>query len=330
MNTTAATTNVVGAGLSGLVAARELVRVGRSVHVIDKGRGVGGRMATRRIGNATLDHGAQFFTVRGDDFRETIDAAIADGVVHVWCHGFADDDGYPRYYCPAGMTALTKWLAEQVTKAGGQIRLGERASAIRSNGHGWQLQLDSDDHDDLLTQHLLVTAPVPQILELLDAGGTSIDPDRRAELDAIHYKPTIALLVTLDSAPAIASPGGVQQSEDHVFTFIADNQQKGVSAEPAVTFHVNGLLSTQRWDDDPDVVVADLLAKAQPWLGGAKVLTAQLKKWKYAGPRSPHPDRCMIAATSPGMLVLAGDAFGGPKVEGAFNSGLAAAKALLG
>ncbi|MFN5604922.1 MAG: FAD-dependent oxidoreductase, partial [Actinomycetes bacterium] len=40
---------VVGAGLSGLMAARTLASRGWSVVVLDKGRGVGGRMATRRI-----------------------------------------------------------------------------------------------------------------------------------------------------------------------------------------------------------------------------------------------------------------------------------------
>ena len=63
---------VVGAGLAGLVAARALAD-DHEVVVFDKGRSVGGRLATRRIGAARLDHGAQFFTVRGDDFRRQVD-----------------------------------------------------------------------------------------------------------------------------------------------------------------------------------------------------------------------------------------------------------------
>ena len=38
---------IVGGGIAGLVAARELVASGLRVIVLEKGRGVGGRMATR-------------------------------------------------------------------------------------------------------------------------------------------------------------------------------------------------------------------------------------------------------------------------------------------
>ncbi len=317
---------IIGAGLSGLTAARELLATDMQVQIVDKGRGVGGRLATRRMGNARLDHGAQFFTVRGDEFRATIDAAIDQGVVDVWSHGFGDGDGYPRYFCPNGMTALAKWLTEQVTAAGATMSLGTRVSHIAAKEQGWELPLDSGG--ELTAHDLIVTSPVPQTLDLIDDGGVVLDPAVRAELDAMSYKPVIAVLATLDGPSAIPAPGGVQQSEDDVFSFIADNQQKGISPEPAVTFHANGSLSTERWDDDDATVLADLLTEAQPWLGTANVVDAQLKKWKYAGVYVPHSDRCVVAADMPGALILAGDAFGGPKVEGAFNSGLAAARAV--
>ncbi|MFW5743027.1 MAG: NAD(P)-binding protein [Spirochaetota bacterium] len=48
---------MVGAGIAGLTAARRLVDASRDVTVLDKGRGVGGRMATRRFGGATRRFG---------------------------------------------------------------------------------------------------------------------------------------------------------------------------------------------------------------------------------------------------------------------------------
>lgn len=321
------TVGVIGAGVAGLTAAVALLDAGRDVHLIDKGRGVGGRLATRRIAGARLDHGAQFFTVRGEAFRAVIDSAMTAGVVDVWCHGFDGEDGHPRYYCPDGMTALAKWLATDVVDRGGVITLAERVQSVRTESGRWQLPLESGD--DVRVSDLIVTSPVPQTLDLLDAGNVTLDDEHRAALEAMSYMPTIGALVVLDAPPAIRSPGGIQQTQEDLFSFIADNQQKGISAEPAITFHANGTFSTERWDDDPNEVLTDLLKAAEPWLGSARVVEAQLKKWKFATPLTPHTDRCVLAAKTPGALVFAGDGFGGPKVEGAFNSGQAAALAVM-
>ena len=75
---------VVGAGLAGLIAARTLVAEGHSVTVVDKGRSVGGRLATRRIAGATVDHGAQFFTVRDPEFADIVSRWVDADVVHEW------------------------------------------------------------------------------------------------------------------------------------------------------------------------------------------------------------------------------------------------------
>ena len=55
---------IIGAGISGLLCATELRKADKSVRILDKGRGLGGRMATRRMAGGRLDHGAQYFTVR--------------------------------------------------------------------------------------------------------------------------------------------------------------------------------------------------------------------------------------------------------------------------
>ena len=75
---------VVGAGISGLLAASSLQREGWDVTVLDKSQGVGGRMATRRVGGGTFDHGAQFFTVRGERFWELVEGWLEAGVAAEW------------------------------------------------------------------------------------------------------------------------------------------------------------------------------------------------------------------------------------------------------
>jgi len=75
---------ILGCGVAGLSAARELRRNGVDVILFDKSRGVGGRMSTRYAGDWEFDHGAQYFTVQDPDFQAEIEAAIDAGVVSSW------------------------------------------------------------------------------------------------------------------------------------------------------------------------------------------------------------------------------------------------------
>lgn len=308
---------VIGAGLSGLVAARELVAAGVSVTVVDKGRSPGGRLATRRIGTATLDHGAQFFTVRTPAFQRRVDDWLERDVVRVWSHGFGTADGNPRYAAIAGMSALAKDLATSV-----EVSCSTMAFAVRK-GSSTQWAVVIDDGTVREADAVILTTPLPQAYALLADTGIDLDDT----LMRTEYDRTIALLATLDRAPSIVPPGGVQAPTDEI-AFVADNVAKGVSATPAVTVHASARWSDEHWDLDVDELASSLTTLASPWLGEATIVESQVKKWRFATPRSTWPDPCWVSAD--GTIVLAGDAFDGPRVEAAHNSGLAAAHALIG
>ncbi len=181
-------------------------------------------------------------------------------------------------------------------------------------------------HEDgaIAADALVLTPPVPQSLRLLDAGRTTIDAALRSRLDRIAYHPTLAVLAVLAGPSAMVPPGGVQLDEGP-FAFVADNQRKGISEVPALTLHADHGLSADRWSDDPSAVLGDLLDLAEPWIGSARIVDAQLKRWRFAKP-VVWADHEVEAALVEGLpLVFAGDAFAGAAVEGAFRSGRAAA-----
>ncbi|MDA3040746.1 MAG: FAD-dependent oxidoreductase [Actinomycetota bacterium] len=320
---------IVGAGLSGLVAAEQLASSGHRVLVTERGSSPGGRLATRRIGAAFVDHGAQFFTVRSDRFRTDVDAWIEAGVVDEWCQGFDKVDGFPRYRADGGMSALARHLAERAVRAGATVATKVRTTAVIRGAVDWTLTHDHWVREPDEVDAVLLTAPMPESLALLAAGG--VKPADPALAD-ITYHRCLALLATVDPAATFTLPeaGATQQPADPAFSFIADNHRKGISPVPALTFHTAHALSAELWDASDKDVTARLVPSAAAAVGlePSDFVDVQLKKWRFTGPVIPWPDRYAVAAGQPRPVLLAGDAFGGPKVEGAFLSGVAAATAI--
>jgi predicted NAD/FAD-dependent oxidoreductase len=311
---------VIGAGMAGLSAAAALQKAGCNAVVIDKGRGVGGRMATRRVGAATFDHGAQFVTTRDSRFGDVIENARNAGVALEWCRGFtADADGHARWRGTPGMSSLAKHLA-----LGLEIVQEKQASALHQISDHWSVSMS--DGEVWSAKAIILTAPVPQSLVLLDAGGVVLEPALKSRLSAIQYARCLAVMAVLEGPSRIAPPGGIAPSQGPI-AWIADNQIKGVSAKPAITIHATDAFSVAHWDQDRDETARMLIAAADEWLG-VGIKSIQIHGWRFSKPKQTDPSSCAVVSSDPPM-VLAGDAFAGPRVEGAALSGWAAAEAVI-
>jgi predicted NAD/FAD-dependent oxidoreductase len=178
----------------------------------------------------------------------------------------------------------------------------------------------------------IVTSPVPQSLDLFAAGGLlsadgGIAPDVHQQLATVTYDPSFALMLVLNRASLVPLPGGIQFAGGPI-SWLADNQQKGISTVPALTVHASGPFSRQHFDDPPEQVAAALIELVRPWIDGdpsTAIVGQSLHRWKFATPTTIIPEPMVAAVTSP-PIVCCGDAFGGPKVEGAASSGLAAGR----
>ncbi|HEX5975339.1 MAG TPA: FAD-dependent oxidoreductase [Rubrobacteraceae bacterium] len=320
---------VVGAGISGLAAAHRLSAAGWRVVVMDEGSEVGGRMATRRIGNGTFDYGAQFFTVRSERFEELVVGWLEAGVIEEWTRGFADaegrhnDDGYPRYRGSEGMTSVPRYLAR-----GLDVRTGERVVEANVRDGAWEVRAGSGGQETAAT--LLLAAPVPRSLTLIDSGDFELPDKVRGKLEGISYAPCLTLLALLDGPTGVPEPGGMQIKGEPL-DWIGDNQRKGISEAPGITVHAGPEWSREHFKADEAEIAASLLPFTGEWLGTdliPKVVKTSIARWRYSWVTQPYPEPYLVASEDP-PLFFVGDAFAGQKVEGAALSGLAAADHLL-
>jgi hypothetical protein len=319
-------TLVLGAGISGLIAAGELVRAGVKVTVLEKSRGVGGRMATRRIGEGVCDHGAQFFTAGGETFSAMVREWAAAGLAVPWAERFPDEQGrlsplpILRYRSAPSMTAIPKHLA-----SGLDVKTGQRALRVTLAERCWEVI--TDQNMKFSAEALLLTAPLPQSLALFDSERPILPRQMTAQLRTIHYRPCIALMLVLEGESKVPEPGAVHLSDGPV-QWIADNRKKGISpARTTLTLQASADYSAQNYEAPDADIYAAAHRRVQRWLGSA-VREYVIHRWRYSEPVSTWADPCLLAHTSP-PLVLAGDAFGGGRIEGAALSGLAASRALL-
>jgi len=134
---------VIGGGMAGISAACALVDRGVQVLVLDKGRGPGGRMSTRRRDALRFDHGAQYFTARDDRFERAVEQWVEAGVASPWRGriGQITDAGVieekssarVRYVGVPGMNAVVRHLVSSLD-GHGEVRFGVREQVLSGCG----------------------------------------------------------------------------------------------------------------------------------------------------------------------------------------------------
>jgi renalase len=335
---------IVGAGVAGALAGQRLLAAGHDVVVVDKGHAYGGRLATRTVGDAVFDHGAQFLTAKSQGFQQLVDAWTEAGVARTWFHGSPDlnaadtaegpttdgpttdaPDGHARYRGEPTMRRIGEHLA-----AGLDVRLGTVVEAVDPTAGGWRLRGTLRDGITPFTLEgdaLVLTAPVPQTLALLDAGAARLHPEHRRDLERIVFEPCIAVLARPHTTPTLPSRGAARL-EDGPIAWLTDNHATGASPIPAVTIHGSGDWSREHFGDPDAEVGRELVELARTHLGtDADVL--YVHRWRYAKPTGRTHADSILDLTHAAPVAIAGDGLAGGRVEGAALSGLDAAARMI-
>jgi len=314
---------VVGAGIAGLMCASQLRSGGFNVLVLDKGRGVGGRMSTYRRDELRFDHGAQVVGAHTDRFADLLRDWAKDGVVRIVeksaFAGQLEFDYDVVYSSSDGMNSIPKSLA-----TGLEIWTRVRAESVALDEDLWRVAIETGPA--LHARSIVLTTPIPQALGMIGVCFELIGRTELHELGRVRYEKCLALMSMVDRPLDFA---GCLIPDSSKIKLIVDNHSKGVSSRPgAITIHATPEYSESMFAGDQYKITLELNTEAAEILGVEPEIV-RFHKWRFSRVVEGL-DRPYLMLTDPAPLVFAGDAFHGGDIEGAALSGIAAGEAMSG
>ena len=290
---------IIGAGMAGVSAGRLLADRGHRVTLLEKSHGCGGRCATKRWEGHTVDHGAQYFTLRHPDFsaaaQQTCGAALSRITAPVLDEHSAPLPDTGRYYHREGNSRVVRGMAAGLT-----LRTETTVTDARA----------------LLAEYdrVLSTAPLPQTAALF---GQTITAE---------YIPCLTVLLAYRGEPTglCREAYALSDHKSDLAWSACENRKPGriatgctvMVAQMSEAFSRTHLESTPA--DYPALVRA--MVERRWGLSSANFLAALGHRWRYARVAQPHaepplPDRCYFA----------GDALTASRIEDAWLAGRATA-----
>ncbi len=323
---------VIGAGLAGAAAGRVLTERGLDVTVLDKGRGPGGRMSSRRaespLGEVRFDHGAQFVTATGDSFLNLLQQAKAAGAADLWtARTVSIDRGgnveglreKTRWVGVPGMTAIVKTALE-----GLKVQCGVRVRHVSGEAGAWRLH-GEDGQVEGPFERVAVTLPPEQLIEFL-ARSEGDFSEIIAEALAARLTPCWAVMTVPETAADLGFDGA-KLLGGAVRWMARMNSRPGQDGPDAWVLHASPDWSEAFLESDPETVTRALTEEAFIRFGLPLPVWSQAHRWRYAlvtdAPGTP------FRLDPTGTLGCAGDWRLGPRAELAWQSGDALGAALL-
>jgi len=317
---------VVGAGLAGLTCAQTLQAAGCEVVVLEKSRGPGGRLSTRRTESAQYDHGAQYFTVRDPRFASFISECLQEESVAIWQpkrqEPVGDDTTDHWHVGTPGMSALGRAQARGLT-----VQTEQRVMSLERLGTQWQLVIDGGQTLDGFDM-VVVAVPNAQAVPLLSEHA----PHWAADLDETPMQPCWTVMFSTSEVLTEFDAGSPSAGAIAWWARNSSKPGRRISAGR----HDWVLQATANWttdhlnDDKSQVGLA--LVQAFGALLGCDVHPIEAPmahRWLYARRTpgmAPLPEPCWSPELALGVC---GDGLSHSRVEQAYLSGLSLGQTML-
>lgn len=332
-----ATVVIVGAGVSGLACAQALAAAGRSVAVLERARGVGGRCATRRVEGQPVDFGVTFLHGRDPAFLAAL-AEVPARRLDGWpratsgagrpCQPAAFSPGERRLAFAEGNSAFPKHLA-----AGIDVRLRADVAGIEAAGPAVRLRLAEGAPIEAAEVVLALAAEQAHaLLGTFPAAPIEIQ-SARGLLSLSRSQPCLTLMAAYPrSAPAPAWDA-LYPDDSRILQHLShDSSKRAHAGMLAMVYQASAPWSAAHLEDPdwPTAVLREAERLLGPW--AARPAVADAHRWSHArNDRSAELAGPMLLALPGGArLGICGDRFApGAGLEAAWKSGRAMAARLL-
>ena len=322
---------IIGAGISGLTCAQALQTAGYTVVILEKSRGVGGRVATRRINQDPVDHGARYLEPTGTHIQNLIQSLQQQNSLILWTdtvYQFKDNQlqsplyQSPKYIAPNGMNTVGKSLAKDL-----EVWLNRRVINLKNTPNKtWHLLLEqthrtANDKPLAVQAKLVVIAiPAPQALMLLEPLENQIDRDILSQVRSVEYDPCITVMAGYSTEQQSAFSHrqidwkAVSFPDDKILDWVGlDSSKRILSQPPTLVIQSNANFANKYLDTvDLEPIGKQLIQAAathlMPELNHPEWM--KVHRWRYAFCPQSLPSPC-LTTTVPLPLVCAGDWCGG-------------------
>lgn len=299
---------VIGAGMAGLACAMALRDAGRDVVVLDKGRGPGGRMATRRLatelGEVSFDHGAQYLTARDPGFQSQVSLWAGQGLMAPWLAA-----GEGAWVGIPSMSAPMKAMGQAL-----DVKCNVRADKLAHSSAGWMVRSECGQSHE--TQTLVLAIPAEQAAGLL----MPVAPDLATRAQRVPSRPCWTVMLAF-SQPLPYARDTVGGDDDQPLGWAARNSAKpGRGAIETWVVQAGADWSEQHLEHSPGFVESALMdaLAIRLELTLPQPIACSSHRWRYA--RSGHLGSQPLWEQALGLGVC-GDWLLGPRIEDAWLSG---------
>ncbi len=314
---------IVGAGLAGLTAGRDLSEAGHDILILEKARGPGGRTCTRRgNSNARLDHGCQFISSASRQPGSDVAAWRRSKLMVPWNAKQSPGSPTPEFagdHWAVGTPTMSV-VAKQLAR-GLNLLTQWQVDSIERSGTGWCLT-EKDGLRSYESDLVILAAPAPQVLSLLGENTFC----ERERLHHASYHPVWSLLLEGPDIPALPFDFYGSQTEP-IQWLIAQHARPDRAPDRAWVGLASYAWSLEHLEESHAVVVDELLASANRLAGVKLSGTGKVHRWRYGVVSNPVGIPVLVDTDQ--QLLACGDWCLGQTVEHAVQSGHEAARAAM-